>query len=81
MEHVVMPLPALHTKDVDYMRRQFRAWMEGAEARANQFAKLSENPYVARTAEADAWENGWERIDWGINSTTPVERRVSNQSA
>lgn len=76
-----MPLPALHTKDVDFMRRQFRAWMEGAEARANQFAKLSENPYVARTAEADAWENGWERIDWGINSTTPIERRVSNQSA
>jgi hypothetical protein len=28
MEHVVMPLPALETKDVDFMRRQFRAWME-----------------------------------------------------
>ena len=56
-----MPLPNLKTNDIEILRAQFEAWMEGAEAGASGM-DTHENPYPSRSAMGDAWENGCERI-------------------
>ncbi len=56
-----MPEPMLHTKDIDVLRNQFEAWMDGAQAGARG-EHTYDNPYLARSAKGDAWENGCERI-------------------
>lgn len=58
----MMPIPRLETDDVNYMRLQFVAWMDGARSRARG-RPLQDIPHPARSSEGDAWENGWEVID------------------
>lgn len=69
-----MPIPMLDHADVDVMRRQFNAWMLGAVARAAGTHKLSENPNPSRSAEGDAWENGWEQIDYSLERRKGARR-------
>lgn len=64
-----MPQPLLHTDDIDVIKDQFEAWMEGAKARA-QGIELYECPYSGRSRKADAWENGWEQIDHNLQENT-----------
>jgi hypothetical protein len=53
-----MPAPLIETDDIEVLRTQFAAWMEGVESR---FLGLSvpDCPHEPRTAAGDAWENGW----------------------
>jgi hypothetical protein len=60
-----MPVPILDTTDADQLRRQFSAWMQGVEARLLDIP-LHKNPHPARSAQGDAWENAWERVDRGL---------------
>lgn len=60
-----MPLPKLETEDVTFMRRQFAAWMEGVAARFLDIP-LADCPHPARSAEGDAYENGWEIVNQGL---------------
>ena len=62
-----MPRPLLETTDVDYMRQQFVAWMDGARARARGLT-MQDIPHPPRTIKGDAWENGWEVIDLELAS-------------
>jgi len=58
-----MPIPMVNSPDIEVVRDQFEAWMEGATARAGMYRRGHENPYPPRTRKADAWENGWEVIN------------------
>lgn len=54
-----MPRLLIETDDIEVMRTQFQAWMDGVNAR---FLGLTvpECPHSPRTAAGDAWENGWD---------------------
>lgn len=71
-----MPLPSFESQDIEFLRRQFKAWVQGAESRANQFCQLSDNPHPARSPEGDAWENGFERMNYAIYSTDERESEL-----
>lgn len=53
-----MPLPLLETDDIEVLRTQFRAWMDGVSCRFLGL-QVSDCPHEPRTAAGDAWENGW----------------------
>ena len=72
-----MPVPILETTDVDFMRRQFAAWMDGVNWRLAGH-KLSECPFAARSAEGDAFENGWEIVDLELRRTDMVIRAAKS---
>lgn len=55
-----MPIPLFDSPDIDLIRRQFQAWINGAVSRARNDER--ENPHPERSAEGDAWENGFEVI-------------------
>lgn len=57
-----MPAPPLDTDDVEILRLWFTEWMNGARAYMRGIP-LSEIPHPARSARADAWENGWEVME------------------
>lgn len=54
-----MPYPLINTDDIELLRVQFRAWMDGVHA-CGAGIELYENPHTARSAAADSWGNGWE---------------------
>lgn len=60
-----MPKPNFNV-DAEGLRVQFEAWIQGARARASDLCKLHECPYEERTLAGDAWENGWECIDFDL---------------
>lgn len=53
-----MPSPILETTDIDVLRTQFQAWMDGVNARFLGIV-LAECPHAYRSAAGDAWDNGW----------------------
>lgn len=64
-----MPAPLIETDDIEVLRDQFLAWMDGARARLIGVL-LSENPHPERSRKGDAWENGWEVIDMDLEGLT-----------
>lgn len=74
-----MPPPRLETDDVNYMREQFEAWMDGARARARGIPFQS-IPYPARTRKGDAWENGWEVVDLELRGAEFRKRHEANRA-
>ncbi len=70
-----MPLPLLKSNDPVVLREQFEAWMAGARAAAVG-GMLSENPYASRSRQGDAWENGFEQVEAGmeLNASEAEER-------
>lgn len=53
-----MPIPMLESDDIEVIRCQFEAWMNGVHARFLGIG-LHENPHPSRTAAGDAWGNAW----------------------
>jgi hypothetical protein len=57
-----MPIPMIDEAHPEVLRRQFHAWIDGARSRARGLP-LTDMPWQTRSAEGDAWENGWEVVD------------------
>ena len=60
-----MPIPLIDTPDIEVLRVQFQAWMDGVVSR---FLGLTvpDNPHESRSAAGDAWENGWDVCDHNL---------------
>jgi hypothetical protein len=58
----------LKTDDIEVLRTQFAAWMQGVDARFLGIME-SECPHPSRTAAGDAWENGWGVCNRHLNDT------------
>lgn len=82
-----MPLPLIKTDDIEVLRTQFQAWMDGVNARFLGMA-VADQPHPSRSAAGDAWENGWDvcnqhlkdiSTDEGYN-ICPVDATLRNGS-
>jgi hypothetical protein len=70
-----MPYPLLHSNDIEVLRDQFAAWMEGATAAARGELRLAENPHAERSRRADAWEHAFESISSALRDHTAATHR------
>jgi hypothetical protein len=73
-----LPIPLLETADIEVMRTQFSAWMDGVNARFYGLG-VPDCPYAPRTAAGDAWENGWGVVNRHIEDAETMRLPVKQK--